>query len=55
MEETNGVLDPWVDSRDCPGSASRRTFILSLLAAIASACSGPNQERFHQARTGHPG
>jgi len=41
MEETNGVLDPWVDSRGCPGSAPRRTFILSLLAAIASACSGP--------------
>ena len=41
MEETKGVLDPWIDSRDCPGSASRRTFILSLLAAIESACSGP--------------
>lgn len=41
MEETNGVLDAWIDSCDCPGSASRRMFILSLLAAIASACSGP--------------
>jgi len=41
MEEANAVLDPRIDSCDCPGSASRRTFILSLLAAIASACSGP--------------
>ncbi len=41
MEETNGVLDPLIDSCDWPGSVSRRTFILSLLAAIASACSGP--------------
>ena len=42
MEETKDVLDPWIDWYVCPGSVSRRMFILSLLAAIASACSGPN-------------
>jgi membrane dipeptidase len=41
MEETKDVLDPRIDCCDCPGSVSRRMFILSLLAAIASACSGP--------------
>jgi len=41
MEETKDVLDPWIDWYVCPGSVSRRMFILSLLAAIASACSGP--------------
>ncbi len=41
MEETKDVFDPWIDFCVCPGSVSRRMFILSLLAAIASACSGP--------------
>jgi len=41
MEETNGFHDPWVESRNRPGSAPRRTFILSLLATIMSACGGP--------------
>jgi membrane dipeptidase len=43
MEETKDILDPWIDYCVCPGSVSRRMFILSLLAAIASACSGPTR------------
>ena len=41
MEETNDLHDPSAVSPERPGAAPRRTFILSLLATIASACSGP--------------
>lgn len=41
MEEENDVVDQWGDSCDCSSPLPRRTFVLSLLAVIASACSGP--------------